>query len=143
MSIETGKKYKELSKGSSTTFTASPGEFDTSGPSFSATGKAYTVLLVNETNHCFENVRLRVGSNPWPNWWPCPTVCNNCAPGNYQNCQQTPETLTAIMQIDCGGAPFDVQIATKFDANGKALGVTFSGLSADCQFAGGFLTVTA
>jgi len=146
MGVLTKNKYQKLGRVSSLMdLTASPNEIEAGPPKsiHPTIGEAYLIILVNETNYCYENIRLRLSGNQWPDkWQPCPSVCNNCAPGNEENCEKSPERLTAVLQVSCGGASFDIQIATKFDASGKAHGATFSGLTADCAYGGGFVVIT-
>jgi hypothetical protein len=111
-----------------------------SAPAFTTSGNDYVIFLINMSNTCFEMIRTRNPGMPWSKWWPMPLTCRTCSLGSYSDCFNA-KAWRQILVTNCNSGSFDIQIATKPDANGNAIGATWEGISPNCNYGGGAIAV--
>ena len=109
-------------------------------PAFTTSGNDYLILLINRTNTCFELIRTRNPGMPWSSWWPLPLICKTCSLASASDCFNA-KAWRQLLVTNCNSGSFDIQIATKPDANGNMMGATYEGISPNCSYGGGVLTI--
>ena len=109
-------------------------------PVVSALGNAYVIMLINRTNTCFEMIRTRNPGMPWGNWSNMPLTCKTCSLGSATDCFNA-KAWKQILVTDCNSGSFDLQIATRPDTDGNAMGATWEGISPNCNYGGGVIAI--